>query len=552
MDSMFLDMQSHSTRLAVGGQIVQSEHHLDVCKYIWKYVNESNENINIKDFYHELKHFFDESILAKNNIDDDILNRWYYSALTAIKYQEGREYVLLDNKITIVDYSHTGQVLSGSRWDSGLHSFLEMKHALPVESEQLVACSTNHVDYFNLYNKMYGLSGTLGNCTDRDELKRLYNVNCYDSPTYLPDQKQALEDVITINDVEKLNMLIQIVDHKTQLGHPVLVLCETINASKKMYAALQNKPHAQIYNAIQENSTQHILDLAGHPSAITVATNTAARGSNICLILEAVKKGLHVIITFPTHNIRVEKQAIGRAGRQGQPGSYQYLLSMDDLLSGILSGYANQPSSIALPYQENLSPSIAREFINQWKNSREKRSQLLSEQRLQSRKMVELQQQAQEFFFSFPEYTREKFYKTWAEYYSRIDYFIRAKCYSEENYQQGKKYIANEIKNFFAAYAKVDQVGGLIGTALHYAVYQGDEKLAVLLKVYCPESLVELDQFGRKPYEMAAIYKHTHLQVLLDPNNKQIDQGMNIILSFFKNPPSIPIAEKDVQMGYRL
>lgn len=271
-------------------------------------------------------------------IEDKKIEDWISSGLRALnELNEDVDYVIKSTKAAngrckkkavIVDVDNTGRLMENSRWGNGLHEFIETKHGLEVAKENLTPISFSHVNLYTKYKSLYGLTGTLGGKIERDELEEIYGISTFDAPTHLKSLRVDHNPVLYPDDASLNSALKSLVRSLLFSKRPILILCPNILASGLIGNLLkQENIHFQLLNEVQEEEEDEILRKAGAPCAVTVATNTAGRGTDIILSKESIANGgLAVILTsFPDE--RVLKQAIGRAGRQGQPGSSHIMLS---------------------------------------------------------------------------------------------------------------------------------------------------------------------------------------------------------------------------------
>jgi preprotein translocase subunit SecA len=266
---------------------------------------------------------------------DQMLSVWINSAYIALGKKEENDYVITLNKekqqsIKIVDFEVTGRVKQGSRWQDGIHEFVEVKHHIVPKNQSYTGAFISHPTFFSQYQEMYGLTGTMGSIQERMEIQELYKLESFDVPPHLPSQRKQLPIVFCSNENQYECILKDI--QGLARKRPVLVLLKTIRASKDFseYLHKQSIEH-RVLNDIQEEDEDFILSKAGKASAISIATNTAGRGTDIILSSDAKDAGgLHVIFGFYTLSVRVEEQGMGRAGRQGQPGSCRMIVSLAD------------------------------------------------------------------------------------------------------------------------------------------------------------------------------------------------------------------------------
>lgn len=265
-------------------------------------------------------------------ISDAWLLRRLRSAQVALYHkQEFRDY-LVRSDIVIVDYANTGRTSEGCQWQHGIHQFLQAKHRLKITPESLTGASISHPTYFGLYSIIFGLTGTMGEIIEREEVQEIYGVESFDVPPHFPSQRKTLPPIIAPNAVEQFKILLSIAKETQAAGQPLLLLFESIKDTNDFseYLRSQSVQH-QVLNETQRESEDYIVARAGQAGMITVATNIAARGTDIILSPESKEAGglLQVFVFYP-ENSRVEGQGAGRAARQGQPGACQMVLRLDD------------------------------------------------------------------------------------------------------------------------------------------------------------------------------------------------------------------------------
>lgn len=229
--------------------------------------------------------------------------------------------------ILIVDHKNTGNRMSNSRWSDGIHEFVEVKHNIEVEKESSTAISLSHSVFYPMYTQLYGLTGTLGSDSDREQIKELYAMDSFDVPTHKPLIREDKPCVIVQNEQQYFQAILDKIQEIHQKGRPLLILSSTIKKSEIFGKLLIEKGLPfEMFNEIQTKKASEIIEKAGLPKAITIATNTGGRGIDIKLSPESIELGgLHVLITFYPDSERVEYQARGRAGRQGEPGSSEII-----------------------------------------------------------------------------------------------------------------------------------------------------------------------------------------------------------------------------------
>lgn len=271
-------------------------------------------------------------------------------ALKAHKlFQLDRDYILKDNQVLIID-EFTGRMMQGRRYSEGLHQAIEAKEKVRVNQENQTLASITFQNYFRMYKKMAGMTGTAS--TESEEFRSIYNIAVLPIPTHLPLIRKDEEDEIYCTEVEKLETIIQLIKQSHEKKQPVLVGTVSIAKSEKISALLKElKLRHSVLNARYHEQEAHIIAQAGRPGAITIATNMAGRGTDIQLggnpdllreqglseeqflidkktVLQA--GGLYVIGTERHESRRIDNQLRGRSGRQGDPGSSKFFLSLED------------------------------------------------------------------------------------------------------------------------------------------------------------------------------------------------------------------------------
>lgn len=267
------------------------------------------------------------------SLSDAKFARWLKSAQVACyQKKEDRDYLVKDD-IQIVDYANTGRISEGCQWQHGIYQFLQAKHGLPIKPESLTGASISHPTYFNLFKKVFGLTGTVGEAIEREEVQQIYGIKSFDVPPHFPSQRKTLPPRILKDMAAQSTAIYERILEMQAAGRPTLVLFESINESKVFSNFLQSKGIGhQLLNETQRESEDYIIARAGQASMVTIATNMAGRGTDIILSPESKEAGgLHLISAFYPDNLRVEGQGDGRSGRQGEPGSCEKILHKGDL-----------------------------------------------------------------------------------------------------------------------------------------------------------------------------------------------------------------------------
>ena len=289
-----------------------------------------------------------------------------------VLYFKDQHYVVQGGKVVIVD-EFTGRLMSGRRWSDGLHQAVEAKEGVAIEAENQTLASITFQNYFRMYTKLAGMTGTAD--TEAFEFQQIYGLETVIVPTHRPMVRQDLQDQIFRTTEEKTEAIVADIRARHEKGQPILVGTTSIESSEALSAILKSqKLDHQVLNAKQHAREAEIVAQAGRPGMITIATNMAGRGTDIVLggniekAIQAIEQadgsdqdkaqriaqmreewtktheqvlaagGLHIIGTERHESRRIDNQLRGRAGRQGDPGSSRFYLSMDDPLLRIFAG----------------------------------------------------------------------------------------------------------------------------------------------------------------------------------------------------------------------
>ncbi|MDO8474032.1 MAG: preprotein translocase subunit SecA [bacterium] len=263
-----------------------------------------------------------------------------------VLFERDKDYVVKDGQVVIVD-EFTGRMLPGRRYSGGLHQALEAKEGVRVQPESLTLASISFQNYFRLYAKLAGMTGTAQ--TSAEEFFKVYGLEVVSVPTNKPMARQDIPDKVYQTEKAKFQALAKEVATRHAQGQPVLVGTVSIQKNEYLSALLKTEgiPH-EVLNAKAHEREGEIIAQAGRKDAVTIATNMAGRGVDIILggnpslpdEANAVREvgGLYVIGTERHEARRIDNQLRGRAGRQGDPGSSQFFLSLDDDLIRIFGG----------------------------------------------------------------------------------------------------------------------------------------------------------------------------------------------------------------------
>ena len=276
-----------------------------------------------------------ENLYDAENLE---LNHLFVQALRAqTMMTRDKDYVVKDGEVVIVD-EFTGRLMYGRRYSDGLNQAIEAKEGLEVQRESQTLATITFQNYFRMYDKLAGMTGTAK--TEEQEFIKIYGLPVLQVPTNKPIQRKDRPDVIFKNKRGKYKAVVREVERRHATGQPMLIGTTSIEQSEELSHMLDqaNIPHS-VLNAKYHEREAAIVALAGQKGAVTIATNMAGRGTDISLG-EGVAElgGLAIIGTERHESRRIDNQLRGRAGRQGDPGSSQFFLSLEDDLLRIFGG----------------------------------------------------------------------------------------------------------------------------------------------------------------------------------------------------------------------
>ncbi|HRY77080.1 MAG TPA: SEC-C metal-binding domain-containing protein, partial [Candidatus Paceibacterota bacterium] len=307
-----------------------------------------------------------EDILKLGNLYDPEGFRYLHYLEESLKawvlFKRDKDYVVKDGEVLIVD-EFTGRLLYGRRYSGGLHQAIEAKEGVTVQNENRVLASITFQNYFRLYEKLSGMTGTA--LTSSEEFDKVYGLDVVPIPTNRPMIREDLADLVYKNEEIKWKAIIGDIKKRHDLGQPILIGTISIEKNEKLAALLNREGiNYSILNAKNHEQEGAVIAQAGRLGAVTVATNMAGRGVDIILggnpsvpeEAEKIKKlgGLHVIGTERHDARRIDNQLRGRSGRQGDPGSSQFFISLEDDLMRIFGGERLQNMMTSLNYPEEL------------------------------------------------------------------------------------------------------------------------------------------------------------------------------------------------------
>ncbi|UXI01651.1 preprotein translocase subunit SecA [Photobacterium sp. TY1-4] len=319
--------------------------------------------------------FVEELLKQKGMMDEDdtlyspanisLLHHVHAALRAHVLFERDVDYIVKDDEVIIVD-EHTGRTMPGRRWSEGLHQAVEAKEGVKIQNENQTLASITFQNYFRLYTKLSGMTGTAD--TEAFEFQSIYGLETVVIPTNKPMVRDDMGDLVYMTEREKFAAISQDIKARVESGQPVLVGTVSIEKSELLSNALKKEGiKHQVLNAKFHEMEAEIVAQAGQPGAVTIATNMAGRGTDIVLggswqnevakldnpdagQIQQIKTkwqdvheqvlaagGLHIIGTERHESRRIDNQLRGRSGRQGDPGSSRFYLSMEDGLMRIFA-----------------------------------------------------------------------------------------------------------------------------------------------------------------------------------------------------------------------
>ena len=314
-------------------------------------------------------------------------------------YLLGRQYVVRDEEIVIVD-EFTGRLAEGRKWRAGLHQAIEAKEGLEVSVETGESARITIQDLFLKYDQLAGMTGTAANSSA--ELKTIYSTRVVEVPTNRPPKRKQWPDQVYATEQDKWQAIVEEVIQVRDQGRPVLIGTRSIDKSELLSEMLQERGvEHDVLNARNLAREAEIVSSAGQPGRVVVATNMAGRGTDIKVSEEALERGgLHVICTEIHDSARIDRQLIGRCGRQGDAGSYRQFLSLADEILENGVGEARAKKIRQQAAQSSASPRSLARYANLFRTAQRNverrhykgRKMLLHREKLRHEMQIEMGQ----------------------------------------------------------------------------------------------------------------------------------------------------------------
>jgi len=394
-----------------------------------------------------------EKILGLNNIYEEKgmkYLRYLEQALRAeVLFKRDRDYVVKDGQVIIVD-EFTGRLMPGRRWSGGLHQAVEAKEGVYVNPESLTLASITFQNYFRMYKKLAGMTGTAA--TSAEEFDKVYKLEVVVIPTNKPMKRSDLSDRIYKTTEGKFKAVVQEIKQRHETGQPVLVGTTSIEKNEYLGKLLEREGIVhQILNAKQHEKEGQIIAQAGKLGQVTIATNMAGRGVDIILggnpvdqkEAEKIKElgGLHIIGTERHEARRIDNQLRGRAGRQGDLGSSQFFISLEDDLMRIFASDRMKSLMTVLKIPED-QPIEARLVSGAIESAQEKIEGMNFDLRKHILDYDDVMNKHREIFYKKRAEVLEKAQK--AELKTQILEMIKKQGYKEEDYQKKETELGSE------------------------------------------------------------------------------------------------------------
>ncbi len=335
VDSILID-EARTPLIISGPADISTDLYKNVDRIMPKFKNEEHYSVDEKAKQISLTDegiaLGEEMLEVDNLYDPNNIEKLHHlnQALKAhILFKKDVDYIVNNNQVVIVD-EFTGRTMEGRRYSDGLHQALEAKEHVTIEKENQTLASITFQNYFRMYDKLAGMTGTAD--TEGPEFQKIYNLGVVVMPTNQPMVRDDYADVIYKNEAAKYRAVIDEIEELHKAGRPVLVGTISIDVSEKISRMLKKKKvEHEVLNAKHHEREAEIIAAAGQLGKVTIATNMAGRGTDIKLGEGVVDVGgLHILGTSRHESRRIDNQLRGRAGRQGDPGSSRFFLSLED------------------------------------------------------------------------------------------------------------------------------------------------------------------------------------------------------------------------------
>ena len=410
-----------------------------------------------------------ETTLGMENIYQEkgikYLHHLEQSLRAMVFFKKDRDYVVKNGEVIIVD-EFTGRLMPGRRWSGGLHQAVEAQEGVQVQPESKTLASVTFQNYFRMYEKLAGMTGTA--LTSAEEFDKVYHLDTVAIPPNLSLARKDLPDRIYRTEKGKFKAVVEEVKKRHSLGQPILIGTRSVERNEYLGRILEREGIVhQILNAKHHEREGEIIAQAGKPGAITVATNMAGRGVDIVLggnppdpkEAEKIKEdgGLHIMGTERHEARRIDNQLRGRAGRQGDPGSSQFFVSLEDDLMRIFGGdkLKSLMEKLNIPEDQPIEAKMISGAIESSQSKIEGmnfdiRKHVLEYDDVMNKHRETIYRKRREFLSASPGELKEKIFKILKEQgFSEKDYENKEKEVGEENMRKIEKIAALKTLDFF-------------------------------------------------------------------------------------------------------
>jgi len=335
IDSVLID-ESRTPLIIAGQGNLPSQYYMTMDKFVKSLKKDKHLDIDKEKRYVDLNEAGIEKLEKVFKLDNmaeeknmELLHHIRQSLQANHMMKKDQDYVVKDGEIVIVD-KFTGRLMPGRRYSNGLHQAIEAKENVEIQKESKTLATITYQNYFKMFSKISGMTGTA--YTEKDELKKIYGMDVISIPTNKPVIRIEREDIIYKTEKEKINAIVEEIKKRHKKGQPVLVGSTYIDKSEKISKQLKkNGISHKLLNAKQDKNEAEIITQAGQKGAVTIATNMAGRGTDIKLGKGVEKLGGLFVIGTEKHDARrIDNQLKGRAGRQGDSGETQFIISLED------------------------------------------------------------------------------------------------------------------------------------------------------------------------------------------------------------------------------
>ena len=379
VDSILID-EARTPLIISGSSDESSKLYVDANKSIYNLVKDKDYELDEKTRSVQLTESGNdkiESFFGINNLYSLDQIKLLHHVTQALKahalFKKDVQYVVKDDQVLIVD-EFTGRILPGRRYSDGLHQAIEAKEGVKIERESQTLASITLQNYFRLYKRLAGMTGTA--ITEAEEFHKIYRLDVISIPTNKPMIREDKSDLIFLSKNSKYKAIVEDVKQRYEKGQPVLIGTIAIETSELLSMILSaNGIHHEVLNAKNHAREAEIVAHAGEKSKVTIATNMAGRGTDIKLTPESVEAGgLYILGTERHESRRIDNQLRGRSGRQGDPGDSRFYISLEDDLIRIFAGdtIKKNMERIGMTEEETIESSFISKTIERSQEKVEK------------------------------------------------------------------------------------------------------------------------------------------------------------------------------------